>query len=118
MMVLPFDNCPFDVTPFDESSIVKTPNLVNINYTNQDFWSMKTRLIDFIKESFTDDFNDGMWENLWQSAGPNPPTESGGVLSLQPSSAILSNPEFNEESFSLEADFITNRIMPKGVLFF
>lgn len=51
-------NCPFDVTPYDQSGKIKTPNLVNINYTNQDFWSMKARLIDFIKEKFADDFND------------------------------------------------------------
>lgn len=51
-------NCPFDVTPYDQSGIIKSANLVNVNYTNQDFWSMKARLVDFIKEQFGNDFND------------------------------------------------------------
>ncbi len=54
----PFVNCPFDIEPFDESRLIKNPNLVNLNYTNQDFASLKTRLIEFIKEKFTEDFND------------------------------------------------------------
>lgn len=52
------ENCPFEITPYDQSSLVKTPNLVNLNYTNQDFWSMKARLIDFIKQKFAESFND------------------------------------------------------------
>lgn len=59
-----FENCPFDVTPYDNTSIVKTPNLINLNYTNQDFWSMKSRLIDFIKEKFGDSFNDFVESDL------------------------------------------------------
>ncbi len=59
-----FQNCPFDITPFDTSSLVKTPNLVNLNYTNQDFWSMKTRLIDFIQEKFSDNFTDFVESDL------------------------------------------------------
>jgi hypothetical protein len=59
-----FENCPFDVTPYDISSLVKTPNLVNVNYTNQDFWSMKSRLIDFIKQQFADTFNDFVESDL------------------------------------------------------
>jgi hypothetical protein len=53
-----FENCPFEVTPYDVSSLVKTPQLVNLNYTNQDFWSMKARLLDFIKEKFATTFTD------------------------------------------------------------
>lgn len=59
-----FDNCPFDVTPYDVSSLVKTPNLVNVNYTNQDFWSMKSRLNDFIKNRFAETFNDFVESDL------------------------------------------------------
>ena len=59
-----FQNCPFDITPFDKSNLVKTPNLTNLNYTNQDFWSMKTRLIDFIQEKFSDNFNDFVESDL------------------------------------------------------
>jgi hypothetical protein len=51
-------NCPFDVSPYEQSGRIKTPTLINVNYTNQDFWSMKARLVDFIKERFTNDFND------------------------------------------------------------
>jgi hypothetical protein len=51
-------NCPFDISPYNQSGRIKTPNLININYTNQDFWSMKARLVDFIKERFANDFND------------------------------------------------------------
>lgn len=58
------ENCPFDVTPYDTSSLVKTPNLVNLNYTNQDFWSMKSRLVDFIKQKFADTFNNFVESDL------------------------------------------------------
>jgi hypothetical protein len=40
------------VTPYDSSGAVKKPNIPNLNYTNQDFWSMKTRLVKFINERF------------------------------------------------------------------
>lgn len=59
-----FENCPFEVTPYDRSNVVKTPNLINLNYTNQDFWSMKARLIDFIKERFGESFNDFVESDL------------------------------------------------------
>lgn len=59
-----FNNCPFDVTPYDKSNLIKTPNLVNLNYTNQDFWSMKARLIDLIKEKFGEQFNDFVESDL------------------------------------------------------
>jgi len=59
-----FKNCPFDITPYDKSNLVKSPNLTSLNYTNQDFWSMKSRLIDFIKEKFSDQFNDFVESDL------------------------------------------------------
>jgi len=46
------DNCPFDVSPFAQSAEQKNPPIINLNYTNQNFWSMKSRLIDFIKARF------------------------------------------------------------------
>ena len=61
---MPLRNCPIDVTPYDQSQLVKTPNLVSTNYTNQDFWSMKARLVDFIKEKFADDFSDFVESDL------------------------------------------------------
>jgi len=44
--------CPIIIDPYAESNIIKTSNIVNLNYTNQDFHSMKFRLIDFINERF------------------------------------------------------------------
>ena len=52
------NNCPFDITPYTQSQVITTPNIFSLNYTNQDFWSMKTRLIDFIKQKFSTDFSD------------------------------------------------------------
>lgn len=46
------EGCPITIEPFAESGIIKTPRIVSLNYTNQDFWSMKARLIDFINERF------------------------------------------------------------------
>lgn len=57
-------NCPFEVTPYDKSNLVKTTELINVNYTNQDFWSMKSRLIDFIRQRFENDFNDFVESDL------------------------------------------------------
>jgi hypothetical protein len=59
-----YEGCPFDVTPYDTSNLIKTPKLANVNYTNQDFWSMKSRLIDYIKEQFADKFNDFVESDL------------------------------------------------------
>ena len=58
------ENCPFDITPYDKSNLIKTPKLANLNYTNQDFWSMKARLTNFIKEKFADSFNDFVESDL------------------------------------------------------
>jgi hypothetical protein len=58
------ENCPFEVTPYDKSSLIKTPNLINLNYTNQDFWSMKSRLIDLIRQRFSETFNDFVESDL------------------------------------------------------
>ncbi len=47
-------NCPIDIKPFSQSEDVKNPSIFNLNYTNQDFWSLKARLVDFIRERFGD----------------------------------------------------------------
>jgi len=52
------NNCPFDVTPYAKSEITVKPVVFNLNYTNQDFWSMKNRLIEFIQQRFADQFSD------------------------------------------------------------
>ena len=40
------------IKPFSQSQEIKNPKVFNLNYTNQDFYSMKTRMIEFIKERF------------------------------------------------------------------
>lgn len=52
------DNCPFDITPYTQSQVINTPTIFNLNYTNQDFWSMKTRLIEFCRQKFDKEFAD------------------------------------------------------------
>ena len=52
------DNCNFDAVPLSQAEQIRTPNLIHNSYVNQDFWSLKTRLVQFIKERFPDDFND------------------------------------------------------------
>ena len=59
-----FNNCPFDVTPYEKSNLVKNPPLTNLNYTNLEYWSLKARLIDFIKEKFGESFNDFVESDL------------------------------------------------------
>jgi hypothetical protein len=51
-------SCNFNSVPLNQSQQIRTPNLASFNYTNQDFWSMKARLIQYIKERFSTDFND------------------------------------------------------------
>lgn len=57
-------NCNFDSVPLSQSAQIRTPKLSNLNYTNQDFWSLKARLVQFIKEKFVTDFNDFVEANL------------------------------------------------------
>jgi hypothetical protein len=52
------NNCPFDIAPYTQSQLITTPNIFNLNYTNQDFWSMKTRLVEFTRQKFSNDFAD------------------------------------------------------------
>lgn len=52
------NNCPFELTPYKITADANKPTPVNLNYTNQDFWSMKSRLINHIQQNFGDRFND------------------------------------------------------------
>lgn len=49
------ENCPIEISPLAESKKIKTSKIINLNYTNQDFWSMKSRIIDFINQRFGPD---------------------------------------------------------------
>lgn len=51
------DNCPFEVNPLSQSSLIKNEKIPNLNYTNQDFWSLKNKLVDFINERFGENGN-------------------------------------------------------------
>ena len=49
------ENCPVQVTPLDQSGDIRTTSFINLNYTNQDFFSLKNRLVNFINERFGED---------------------------------------------------------------
>lgn len=55
---MPFQNCPFNQTPLAISDPITNSKLPSLNYTNQDFWSLKARLVQYIQQQFTNDFND------------------------------------------------------------
>jgi len=52
------NDCTFVLEPLSQADLTSLANLPNLNYTNQDFHSMKTRLVTFIQEQFTTDFTD------------------------------------------------------------
>ena len=45
-------NCPFEISPFSQSNPIKNDKIMSLNYTNQDFWSLKTKLMQFVRERF------------------------------------------------------------------
>jgi len=45
-------NCPFEISPFSQSNPIKNEKIMSLNYTNQDFWSLKTKLVEFVRERF------------------------------------------------------------------
>ena len=50
--------CPFDTTPLAIPRFVNNLPVYSINYTNQDFHSIKRRTLELIKSNFGDKFND------------------------------------------------------------
>lgn len=46
------ENCPFEIAPFAKSNVINNDKISSLNYTNQDFWSLKTRLVQFIMDRF------------------------------------------------------------------
>jgi uncharacterized alkaline shock family protein YloU len=50
--------CPFDVTPLTVPRFVNNLPVYSINYTNQDFHSLKRRTLELIKSNFGEKFND------------------------------------------------------------
>src|SRR5262249_50725088 len=51
-------SCPVQVAPLSKSEAKKQKRITSLNYTNQDFWSMKSRLVDYVKQNFADKSND------------------------------------------------------------
>lgn len=58
------DICSFEVVPSKQLAIPNKITPVSLNYTNQDFWSLKSRLVTYIRENFGDQFNDFIESNL------------------------------------------------------
>jgi hypothetical protein len=56
--------CPFDIQPFAQSEPIRTPQLPSLNYLNLDYFSLKSRLRDLIKEKAPKDFNDFIESSL------------------------------------------------------
>ena len=46
------ENCPFNIEPFAKSQVINNDKVSSLNYTNQDFWSLKTKLVQFIRDRF------------------------------------------------------------------
>lgn len=52
------DLCPFDVTPLAAAKVINNTPIYNLNYTSQDYHSMKNRLLELIHINFQNEFND------------------------------------------------------------
>jgi hypothetical protein len=56
--------CPFEVVPYKITSNPNRPTPVSLNYTNQDFWSLKNRLVQYCRDNFGDKFTDFIESDL------------------------------------------------------
>jgi hypothetical protein len=56
--------CPFEVTPYKIAAGANRPSPVSLNYTNQDFWSLKNRLVAFCRDNFGNEFTDFIESSL------------------------------------------------------
>lgn len=52
------DLCPFDVRPLAVPRFVNNLPVYSLNYTSQDFHSIRNRALDLIKSNFEEEFND------------------------------------------------------------
>lgn len=57
--------CPFEIKPLAMSKVIDTGAIKNLNYTffnldytSQDYWSIKERAMEIVKKNFNEDFND------------------------------------------------------------
>lgn len=58
------ETCPFEVVPTKITSIPNKTTPVSLNYTNQDFWSLKSRLVAYTREKFGTEFTDFIESSL------------------------------------------------------
>lgn len=87
--------CDFIVQPYASSSVTSKANTFSLNYTNQDFYSMKDRLIQYSKEQFATKFNDFV--------------ESSLAIMLMESSCFLA------DMLSFKADQVANEVFIDSV---
>ena len=52
------ENCLFEIKPLTYSNAIRNINVFSVNYTNQDYGSLKAKMIDLIRQNFEQDFND------------------------------------------------------------
>jgi len=52
------DLCPFDVTPLATPRVINNLPVYSLNYTNQDYNSIKNRVIELLKTNYGENFND------------------------------------------------------------
>ncbi len=50
--------CPFEVTPLAVPRVINNLPVYSLNYTNQEFYSIRARTLELIKNNFGKDFND------------------------------------------------------------
>jgi hypothetical protein len=84
------EKCPFDLTPYKSGANGTRPQIFSLNYTNQDFWSMKSRLVSYIKEKFGTEFNDFVESSL-------------GIM-------LIENWAFIADTLSFKTDQIANEV--------
>lgn len=91
------ENCPFNITPLAQPTNQTGPNIISLNYTNQDFWSMKTRLINFLNERF----------------GPNGtvlPNTFNDLVESSIAIMLIENYAFLADTLSFKMDQIVNEL--------
>ena len=84
------EKCPFDLKPYKVGANTARPQIFSLNYTNQDFWSMKSRLVAYIKEKFGTEFNDFVESSL-------------GMM-------LIENWSFIADTLSFKTDQIANEV--------
>lgn len=50
--------CPFEITPLATPKLVQNMPIYSLNYTSQDYNSLKSRLLELLKTNFASEFND------------------------------------------------------------